>query len=82
MIIFPPSDTDSKSYMWLKETVLPQVIKWSNEVINDNARTFCNESLALVSNDKYYLKYNDLKLKYGKNLVKVFIIKTNLLLHL
>ncbi|XP_032513378.2 probable tRNA (uracil-O(2)-)-methyltransferase isoform X1 [Danaus plexippus] len=71
-IILRSSDTDSKSYMWLKETVLPQVIKWSNELINDNARNFCNESLALVSNDKYYLKYNDLKLKYGKNLVKIW----------
>lgn len=65
-------DSNSKSFKWLSETVLPQFIKWGQECLNEKANLqFCNESLALVSIDTFYRKYNDLKIKYGKEMVKV-----------
>ncbi|CAH2086191.1 unnamed protein product [Euphydryas editha] len=71
LILDSLSDKSSQSYQWLKSTVLPQVIKWSTE-ISSNQTHLCNESLTLVSNENYYTKYNDLKLKYGKEMVKIW----------
>ncbi|PZC81686.1 hypothetical protein B5X24_HaOG212130 [Helicoverpa armigera] len=68
------SDETSKSYKWLGNTLLPQLIKWGTNPINDEAKTnvICSESLSLVSQTKYYEKYNDLKIKYGKEMVKIW----------
>ncbi|XP_047021469.1 probable tRNA (uracil-O(2)-)-methyltransferase [Helicoverpa zea] len=68
------SDETSKSYKWLANTLLPQLIKWGTNPINDEAKTnvICSESLSLVSQTKYYEKYNDLKIKYGKEMVKIW----------
>ncbi|XP_045785328.1 probable tRNA (uracil-O(2)-)-methyltransferase [Maniola jurtina] len=65
-------DVSEKSKQWLEATVLPQVIKWSKAPLGNNTNKVCNESLALVSQDKYYEKYNHLKLKYGKEMVKMW----------
>ncbi|KAG6448326.1 hypothetical protein O3G_MSEX005446 [Manduca sexta] len=66
-------DGFSKSYSWLINTVIPQFIKWSNETQKDiGNHSICNESLALVSKSRYYQKYNELKLKYGKEMVKIW----------
>uniref|UniRef100_A0A2A4KBC0 tRNA (uracil-O(2)-)-methyltransferase n=1 Tax=Heliothis virescens TaxID=7102 RepID=A0A2A4KBC0_HELVI len=64
----------SKSYKWLANTLLPQLIKWGTNSINDEAKSnvICSESLSLVSQTKYYEKYNDLKIKYGKEMVKIW----------
>lgn len=59
-----------KSYFWLKDTVLPQLIKWSEELSAKPVHIW-SESLALVGNERYYTKYNLLKMKYGKEMVKV-----------
>lgn len=71
--MFPFTDITSKSHDWLKDCVLPQFVKWANECSSSVVQHDINESLALVSNDKYYKKYNELKLKYGKEMVKVFL---------
>ncbi|KAJ8722521.1 hypothetical protein PYW07_003701 [Mythimna separata] len=66
-------DESSKSYNWLVNTLLPQLIKWGSETTNHKTKSkLCNESLSLVSQTKYYEKYNDLKLKYGKEMVKIW----------
>lgn len=65
-------DCSSKSYQWLVDTVLPQFVKWGEEDISKNK--FCSDSLALICTEKYYKKYNELKLKYGKEMVEVNII--------
>ncbi|XP_075969849.1 putative tRNA (uracil-O(2)-)-methyltransferase [Anticarsia gemmatalis] len=65
------TDESSKSYQWLINTVLPQFIKWGNETISTKSN-ICSESLTLVSKTGYYEKYNDLKLKYGKEMVKIW----------
>lgn len=64
-------ESSCKSYLWLKNTVLPQFIKWAQESLEDVNQHICNESLSLVSADKYYFKYNELKIKYGREMVKV-----------
>lgn len=66
-------DGNSKSYLWLTNTLLPQFIKWGTEslVSKSKPNVICTESLALISKTKYYEKYNDLKIKYGKEMVQV-----------
>lgn len=63
-------DPESKSYKWLKSTLMVQLIKWASEDIKRGK--FHLESLSLVPKDKYYTKYNELKVKYGKHMVKVW----------
>lgn len=63
------SDKTSKSFIWLAETVLPQIVKWAEE--SSESLQHNQASLSLVSNEKYYSKYNELKSKYGKEMVKV-----------
>ncbi|CAG9114705.1 unnamed protein product [Plutella xylostella] len=63
-------DEDSKSFQWLSETVLPQLIKWGEETGGRDPNK--QESLSLVSNENYYRKYNELKTKYGKEMVKIW----------
>ncbi|XP_037869187.1 probable tRNA (uracil-O(2)-)-methyltransferase isoform X2 [Bombyx mori] len=66
-------DENSKSYMWLKNKLLPQFIKWTTETESNNGKKkICTASLTLVSSSKYFEKYNELKLKYGKDLVKIW----------
>ncbi|CAG4912021.1 unnamed protein product [Colias eurytheme] len=63
---------NSKSTLWLKDVVLKQIVKWAEETDNDKSKSMCTESLSLIDTDKYYVKYNDLKIKYGKELVKIW----------
>ncbi|XP_063531560.1 probable tRNA (uracil-O(2)-)-methyltransferase isoform X1 [Cydia strobilella] len=66
-------DLSSKSFQWLLNTVLPQFVKWGQECVNTKPNSqFCSQSLAFVSIDKYYSRYNELKLKYGKEMVKIW----------
>ncbi|KAJ0180691.1 hypothetical protein K1T71_004095 [Dendrolimus kikuchii] len=66
-------DATSSSYIWLKNTLVPQFLKWSEQSESSVARqSFCTESLVLVSKEDYYKKYNELKLKYGKDMVKIW----------
>jgi hypothetical protein len=51
------------------DTVLPQFVKWGNN--KPKPAQLCKESLCLIPTDKYYTKYNELKEKYGKNMVEV-----------
>ncbi|XP_045491747.1 probable tRNA (uracil-O(2)-)-methyltransferase [Colias croceus] len=63
---------NSKSTLWLKDVVLKQIVKWAEETDNDKSKSICTESLSLIDTEKYYVKYNDLKIKYGKELVKIW----------
>lgn len=64
------AEIKSKSMIWLEKTVLPQVMKWFNDD-NNGSTQICSESLSLVPKGKYYEKYNNLKIKYGVEMVKV-----------
>ncbi|KAM3963059.1 putative tRNA (uracil-O(2)-)-methyltransferase [Aphomia sociella] len=66
-------DITSKSYQWLLNMVVPQFVKWGEDSSNGTqSKHICNDTLVLVSKDKYYKKYNELKLKYGKEMVKIW----------
>ncbi|CAG4988535.1 unnamed protein product [Parnassius apollo] len=68
------NDHDSKSYIWLLNKVLPQVIRWTDQPVISQINTSASikDSLSLVPNNEYYTKYNYLKLKYGKEMVKIW----------
>ncbi|KAL4714524.1 hypothetical protein ACJJTC_006570 [Scirpophaga incertulas] len=62
------SDSNSKPQKWLEKVVLPQLSKWCNEI--KPSFQICKESLSLIPKEKYYIKYNEMKLKYGKYMVE------------
>lgn len=62
---------NSKTTEWLQESVLPQLVRWAVESDLDLPKNIYTESLSLIPTEKYYTKYNELKVKYGKELVKV-----------
>lgn len=68
-------DEADKSFKWLSCTLLPQVVKWYEEEPSSSSYSLCKESLALVPHNQYYIKYNELKIKYGKDMVKVIILR-------
>ncbi|XP_013180645.1 PREDICTED: probable tRNA (uracil-O(2)-)-methyltransferase [Papilio xuthus] len=74
ILIIGCNDENSKSQKWLRFNVLPQIIRWMDQdlVTNNNISGTIKDSLALVPNDKYYTRYNSLKLKYGKAMVKIW----------
>jgi hypothetical protein len=59
-------DTQSeKEIFWLKEVLLPKIVKWSQTKI-DNCTE--NTTLKLLSIEEYQREYERLKVKYGKYL--------------
>ncbi|XP_053625950.1 probable tRNA (uracil-O(2)-)-methyltransferase [Plodia interpunctella] len=65
-------DNSTKTYKWLVSNFLCRFLKWGEESCEETRNNLCNESLSLVSNEKYYQKYNELKIKYGKEMVKIW----------
>ncbi|XP_050670321.1 probable tRNA (uracil-O(2)-)-methyltransferase isoform X1 [Leptidea sinapis] len=70
-IILETNGGDPKTEHWLKESVMPCFVKWNSE-INTYVSKFCSGSLNLLDVAEYYEKYNHLKLKYGRELVKIW----------
>ncbi|CAD0196941.1 unnamed protein product [Chrysodeixis includens] len=68
----PVSEGETSSeYTWLAKTLITQLTKWATE--KDHKSNYnINQSLALISLSKYYEKYNELKMKYGKEMVKIW----------
>ncbi|RVE48593.1 hypothetical protein evm_006782 [Chilo suppressalis] len=62
-------DSSAKSLKWLVDTVIPQFLKWGRNGA-EQKQTLFKESLQLISADNYYIKYNELKQKYGQEMVK------------
>lgn len=62
---------------WVERCLLPRIIKWSGSFQNDNSiagtETSRVESLGLIDLEEYNELYNELKLKYGLDMVKVDI---------
>ena len=55
---------------WLKNSVLPKIVKWASEVGDDGMKPE-QGSLALVNIQEYNELYQKLKVKYGQPLVEV-----------
>lgn len=58
------------SVKWLKEQFFPRFVKWTDMENPSDALT--SGSLNLVSVEKYAALYNDLKKKYGTEMVKIW----------
>lgn len=64
--------TPSKSVHWLQNTLLPKLRNWSTPVddANDSQRTSIGTHRLLDSQEEYINLYNELKLKYGVDMVE------------
>lgn len=58
------------NFDWIKKQLFPRLIKWMND--SEMKNSFINGSLNLVSNNRYATLYNQLKEKYGAEIVKIW----------
>lgn len=61
------ADEMGKEILWLKNVLLPKIVKWSQANITNS--TDCN-TLKLISIEEYQQEYERLKVKYGKYLTE------------
>lgn len=54
---------------WLKEHMLPKLLKW---IENEKPSSFLSGSLKLVPPERYALRYEELKKKYGPEMVAIW----------
>lgn len=68
-------ESDKKVFTWIKHCLLPKLVKWCDqEVSEENQGIVSNvQSLSLVDIEEYNDLYNELKMKYGLEMVKVSI---------
>lgn len=77
-IEYPVNAGESNNSSWLEKCFHPRFVKWCLSFVDDDdeqngsART---ESLALVDLEEYNQLYNELKEKYGLDMVKVMAEK-------
>lgn len=61
---------NSSNLVWLKESFFPKILKW---IENENPKNnLINGSLQLVPCERYNDLYTNLKIKYGKEMVKMW----------
>lgn len=66
--------------VWVQKNILPKLIKWTAEVLEDG-KVEDRGSLKLVNIQEYNQLYQQLKMKYGKPLVKMWPETTDPLKH-
>lgn len=64
---------DNKVFTWIKHCLLSKFVKWCDqELVEDSPGIVSNvQSLSLVDIEEYNDLYNELKTKYGLEMVKV-----------
>lgn len=60
------TDQMGKEVLWLKDILLPKIVKWSQANIESTE----NSTLKLISIEEYQQEYERLKVKYGKYLTE------------
>ncbi|OXU26629.1 hypothetical protein TSAR_012427 [Trichomalopsis sarcophagae] len=66
---------NSGNLLWLKNHFFPKLLKW---IENEGPKnSLVSGSLKLISSEKYTDLYNNLKLKYGTEMVKIWPEKTD-----
>lgn len=70
MIHVSESETGSTSHKWLESNLFPKLLKWMDSA-DEPQKGFAMASHSLVNAEEYNVKYNELKLKYGKRMVEV-----------
>lgn len=68
----------TRQFNWLKSIFAPKIAKWNISMqSNDNAKPKSAfdavESLTMINLSEYNQLYNELKVKYGERMVKVFL---------
>lgn len=61
------TDQMGKEVLWLKDILLPKIVKWSQANIENSTE---NSTLKLISIEEYQQEYERLKVKYGKYLTE------------
>lgn len=66
-------DVDKRVFTWIKHCLLPKLVKWCNQDIEEDSQGLVSnvQSLSLVDIEEYNDLYNELKTKYGTEMVKV-----------
>ncbi|KAI5719847.1 hypothetical protein M8J76_015844 [Diaphorina citri] len=68
----PCSQQRAQTITWLKDTLLPKLVRWAENSNNHRDNVTCRSSLQLVDISEYSTLYNSLKLKYGKEIVEIW----------
>lgn len=66
-------EVDTKIFTWIKHCLLPKMVKWCDQELGEECQGFVSnvQSLSLVDIEEYNDLYNELKAKYGLEMVKV-----------
>lgn len=67
-------ELDKRIFTWMKHCLLPKLVKWCDQeaLADDSSGMISNvPSLSLVDIEEYNDLYNELKVKYGLEMVKV-----------
>lgn len=67
-------ELDKKVYTWIKHCLLPKLVKWCDQELGEECQGSVSnsvQSLSLVDIEEYNDLYNELKMKYGLEMVKV-----------
>lgn len=70
-------ESDKKLFTWMEHCLLPKLVKWCDQepFDHDGSGLVSNvQSLSLVDIEEYNDLYNELKLKYGVEMVKVNMV--------
>ncbi|KAG4076749.1 hypothetical protein HA402_002036 [Bradysia odoriphaga] len=67
-------ESDKKVFVWIKHCLLPKLVKWCDQEESENGQGIVSNvpSLSLVNIEEYNDLYNELKTKYGLEMVKIW----------
>lgn len=68
-------ELDKRAFTWMKHCLLPKLVKWCDQECVDDSQGIVSNvpSLSLVDIEEYNDLYNELKIKYGLEMVKVSV---------
>lgn len=66
-------ELDKKVFTWMKHCLLPKLVRWCDHELGEGSQGTVSsvQSLSLVDIEEYNDLYNELKVKYGLEMVKV-----------
>lgn len=66
-------EPDNRVFTWIKHCLLPKLVKWCDQELGVDSQGLVSnvQSLSLVNIEEYNDLYNELKVKYGLEMVKV-----------
>lgn len=66
-------EPDKRAFTWIKYCLLPKLVRWCDHELGEDSQGTVSsvQSLSLVDVEEYNDLYNELKIKYGLEMVKV-----------